>query len=173
MEKEDRSALLVMHNYNDYANQLLLETASKMSEEEFTRECSPSHGTVKGLILHIILCEYGFVLRCEGIPVSSVTDDFDTYTFPQIRALYAKVAEMRKDYLDIVNENELNEVIPVKFGEHSLNLSRWQMLFHALNHSTLHRGELSIVMTSLGYPLPTMDMILKFVTDSGQKWPWG
>jgi uncharacterized damage-inducible protein DinB len=39
-------------------------------------------------------------------------------------------------------------------------------------HSTHHRGELSIVLTELGYPLPTLDIIVHFAEQSGQAWPW-
>lgn len=36
-----------------------------------------------------------------------------------------------------------------------------------------HRGELSVVCTGLGYPLPTMDIILHFINQSGQSSPFG
>jgi uncharacterized damage-inducible protein DinB len=172
MEKIDRSALLVMHQYNDYANALVLDTAEKMTAEELTRECSPSHGSVKKLLLHIALCEYGFMLRCTGIPLDSITEDFEVLDLAGIRALFARVAKMRQDYLDIVNENELNEIITIQMKQKPLDLARWQMLAQSLIHSTHHRGELSIVMTGLGYPLPTLDVILQFIRESGQDWPF-
>jgi len=170
MDQMDKSSLLVLHNYNDYANQLVLDTASRMTEAELIKESSPSHGNVKTLLLHIVLCEYGFILRCLGTPPESVTDDFDNYSFEEIRELYARVAGMRKDYLEIVNENELNEIIPTVIGKHQLALPRWQMLAQSLVHSTHHRGELSIVLTALGYPLPTLDILLEFIKESGQQW---
>jgi uncharacterized damage-inducible protein DinB len=45
------------------------------------------------------------------------------------------------------------------------------LLAQAFVHSTHHRGELSIVLSHLGHPLPTLDIIIPFVTWSGQKWP--
>jgi uncharacterized damage-inducible protein DinB len=171
MEAIDRSALLVMHAYNDYANQLVLDTALKMKPEELSRNSSPSHGSVNELLLHIVLCEYGFILRCKGIPLDSIQEDFDTLSFQGIRDLYTKISEMRKDYLDHVDEKELNEIVSIQIAKHPLNLSRWQMLAQALIHSTHHRGELSIVMTGLGYPLPTLDPVIQFVCESGQDWP--
>ena len=68
---------------------------------------------------------------------------------------------MRKEYLEIVNENELYEVIATQIRQQPLQLTRWQMLAQSLIHSIHHRGELSIVMTGLGYPLPTLDPILQ------------
>jgi len=53
---------------------------------------------------------------------------------------------------------------------HPLTLPRWQMLAQSLLQSIHHRGELSIVMTQLGYPLPTLDPIIQFIKESGQVW---
>lgn len=41
----------------------------------------------------------------------------------------------------------------------------------AFVQSTHPRGELSIVLSQLGQSLPTLDIIIPFVTDSGQVWP--
>nr|MBP9041735.1 hypothetical protein [Anaerolineaceae bacterium] len=60
--------------------------------------------------------------------------------------------------------------ITVQIGAGRFTLPRWQLLAQSLIHSIHHRGELSIVMTELGYPLPTLDPILKYVNDSGQVW---
>jgi uncharacterized damage-inducible protein DinB len=45
------------------------------------------------------------------------------------------------------------------------------LMLQSLIHSVHHRGELSIVMTGLGHPLPTLDIILHFARESGQPWP--
>lgn len=172
MEKMDRSALLVLHHYNDHANRLVLDTAAKMSNEELVREISPSHGSVKALLLHVALCEYGFMLRCTGVPLDRVNEDFEALDLAGIHALFDRIAAMRREFLDGVSEVELEEVIPIEIGGHPFRLARWQMLAQALVHSTHHRGELSIVMTGLGYPLPTLDPILLFIRESGQTWPF-
>jgi|GEM_PF-1195548 len=173
MEQIDRSGLLVLHKYNDFANKLLLDTAAKMSEEEFTRESSPSNGSVRGLIMHFILCEYSFILRCNGTPLESINEDFDNFTFDQIRELFTRVANLRQGYLETAGDEGLNEIVHLTIRKLPLDLPRWQMLAQSLLQSIHHRGELSIVMTLLGYPLPTLDPIIQFVKESGQEWAWG
>ena len=172
MEPMNKAALLSLHAYNHYANDLVLETASHMTEDQLTCASSPSNGSVKGLLLHIAMCEYGFILRCTGTPLENTPQDFESMTFPEIRTLFATVAYMRKNYLDAVGDNVLNAVIPIQIRQQPLNLAPWQMLAQSLLHSVHHRGELSIVMTGLGYPLPTLDPILMYIRESGQDWPW-
>lgn len=172
MNSMNKSALLVLHDYNDYANKLLLDTATKMTAEELTRESSPSNGSVMGLIIHFIVCEYSFLLRCNGTPLDSINEDFDNFSFDQIRGFFTKVSSLRKEYLESVSEESLNEVVPLTIRSVPLSLPRWQMLVQSLLQSIHHRGELSIVMTTMGYPLPTLDPIIQFIKESGQVWEW-
>ncbi len=170
MDTINRSALLALHDYNCYANNLVLDTAANMSEEELTRPGSPSHGTVKALLLHLLMCEYGFLVRCTGSPIEGSPDDLESLDLNGIRALYEKVSALRKEYLDGISEEILAEVVDIHIKQKPFRLARWQMLAQSLIHSVHHRGELSIVMTGLGYPLPTLDPILKYIRDSGQVW---
>ena len=114
MEKMDRSALLVLHHYNDYATRLVLETASKLTLEELTRQFSPSHGTVKGLLLHYLLCEHGFLLRCGVTPFLDDITDPEDLDFDGIRDLFTRISAVRLEYLEKVSEGELDEVIETR-----------------------------------------------------------
>ncbi|MDO9121852.1 MAG: DinB family protein, partial [Anaerolineaceae bacterium] len=75
-------------------------------------------------------------------------------------------------YLNWVTNEKLLEIVDIPIGEHPFKLARWQLLTQSLLHSAHHRGELSIVMTGLGHPLPTLDAIIAFIHESGQTWPW-
>jgi uncharacterized damage-inducible protein DinB len=170
MNSMNKSSLLVLHNYNDYANKLLLDTAAKMTAEELTRKSSPSHDSVMGLIIHFIVCEYSFILRCNGTPLDSINEDFDNFSFDQVRDFFARVSALRKEYLETASEDTLNEIVQLTIRRRPISLPRWQMLAQSLLQSIHHRGELSIVMTNLGYPLPTLDPIVQFIKESGQEW---
>jgi uncharacterized damage-inducible protein DinB len=71
-----------------------------------------------------------------------------------------------------VTEEEIQERVKMKIGSGMVELPRCQFLAQSLLASIHHRGELSIVMTGLGYPLPTLDPIIQFVQESGQEWPF-
>lgn len=163
------SALSVLHQYNQYANSLLLESAGLLSEVELTRSCSPSHGSVLGLLQHMIGTEIYFLLECQGLPPAPDTDQVSSLN--QLKELFHLASSQREEYLQNATEEEMQERIRVKIGSGMVDLPRWQYLAQSLLASIHHRGELSIVMTGLGYPLPTLDPILQFVQDSGQEWP--
>jgi len=173
MEKPNKSALLVLHNYNSYANNLLLQTAAAMDEaSSFTALSSPSHGSVQALLTHMLTTEFFFLARSEGKPVNPKSAPDKKLTLPEITAAFNQIADERLKYLNWVSEEKLLEIVDIPIGGQPFKLARWQLLTQSLLHSAHHRGELSIVMTGLGHPLPTLDPIIAFIHESGQTWPW-
>lgn len=170
MEKLNRSALLVLHNYNDHANALLLKTASEMDEASFLSTSSPSHGTVQSLLTHMLMVEFFFLARSEGKPINPKSAPEALLTINEITVTFAQIADERQKYLNWITDDKLDEIIDIPLNGKPFRLPRWQLLAQSLIHSIHHRGELSIVMTGLGHPLPTMDPILQFVHESGQEW---
>lgn len=171
MDTMNKSSLLVLHNYNDHANTLVLETAAKLDELAFTTSSSPSHGSVQGLLTHMLTTEFFFLARAEGKPILP-KPPAAALSLEEIRLTFAQVASERRKYLDWVSEDLLAQEIIIPIGGQDFKLARWQLLAQSLVHSTHHRGELSIVLTGLDHPLPTLDIIIEFVNESGQHWPW-
>ena len=164
--------MLVLHNYNSYANQLVLQTAASMDEAAFTAQSSPSHGSVEALLTHMLTTEFFFLARSEGKPVNPKGAPDITLSLAEITAAFSQIADERLKYLNWVTEEKLVEIVDIPIGGQPFKLARWQLLTQSLLHTAHHRGELSIVMTRLGHPLPTMDPIVEFVHESGQVWPW-
>lgn len=166
----DKAALNALHSYNDYANGLVFDSAAKLSDEDLTKSSSPSHGSVQRLLVHMLGTETHFLSACIGrdldLPVSR-----DDPNMEAIRKGFGEISRLRLEYLNRAKEEEIAQAVPVEIGPGRVTLPRWQMLAQSLLHSAHHRGELSIVMTGLGRPLPTLDPILQFVAESGQEWP--
>ena len=166
----NRDGLLALYTYNAYANRLVLDTVEKLTEEEFARECSPSHGSVHGLLAHMLAGEAFFLAHCQGQPfeieparLSSPAD---------VRRYWSELEQEQHDTLTSLTEADLIREIQVELRDQPLVFAVWQLLLQALVHSIHHRGELSIVLTGLGHPLPTLDVILHFIKQSGQSWPF-
>jgi uncharacterized damage-inducible protein DinB len=166
----NRSSLLVLHDYNDYSNDLVLVTAAKMTAEELTRQSSPSHGSVMNLLQHMFGCEYFFAMECMNCVAEPSEERLCSRSITELKECFSVLNATRRHYLEEVNQYELEETISVRLGRNGVSLPRWQFMAQSLIHSIHHRGELSIVMTGLGYPLPTLDPILKYIRDSGQSW---
>ena len=172
MDTLNRSSLLVLHHYNDHANGLVLQTAANMDENALPAPSSPSHGSVLALLTHMLTTEFFFLARSEGKPVNPKSSPDKALNLVEITAAFGQISAERQKYLDWVSDERLLEVIEIPIGGQPFKLARWQLLAQSLIHSAHHRGEISIVMTGLGHPLPTLDPIIPFINESGQHWPW-
>jgi uncharacterized damage-inducible protein DinB len=161
--------LRALAQYNNHTNGILLNVTSKLTAEEFANTPSPSRESVKMLLLHLIVVEAAYYARCRG---SQFTFDPDAFTsFRDVQKLAAETAAALQSLMDL-GEEDFDREVTASFGDQSLHLPMWQMLLHTLMHSARHRGELSIILSQLGYPLPIPDLIVQFVDQSGQTWPF-
>ncbi len=164
----NQEGLLALYKYNAYANCILFETAAQLSEAQFTQASSPSHHSVRGLLLHMLEAEAFFLSVCSGQPKDELPGEM---TLADIRRHGDQIAKRTHDHLVKMTDRDLMREIEVPICRQPLQLPAWQALVQGFVHSTHHRGELSIVLTELGFPLPTLDIILQFVEQSGQQWP--
>ncbi len=165
----NQGGLLALYTYDQRAVTMVLDVAEQLTEEEFNREISPSHGTVQRLLVHSMATEADFLAACQGHPMQ-----FDVTSFQkreEIRAYWDGLEQRLHSYIQDASEEELQRELNITIRSETLRLMVWQLLLQAFLHAVHHRGELSILLTQLGHPLPTLDIILHFVEQSGQSWP--
>lgn len=164
----ESKALAALAAYNTYANHLVLTRAATLDEEQFTRESGTSHSSVQRTLRHMLATERGFLGICRG----AATPRLELETLAEIREKFAETDADFEGYVASLDAEETNREVLVDFDQIQLKLPVWKILLQVLAHATHHRGELSIIMTGLGCPLPTLDIIAQFAQQDGQQWPW-
>ena len=165
----EQSMLSTLYAYNAYANRHVLEIAGRLTDEEFTRRSSPSRESVYILLRHLLASETFFLKHCQQRALPPQLDHLATLA--DLQGYQQQLAEEQSTFIQTLTEAELHCEIDFQIGLQPLHLPMWQLLVQAFVHSTHHRGELSIVLSQLGQPLPTLDIILPLVKWSGQVWP--
>ena len=156
-----------MFRYDAYANRLVLAEVEKLSDEELNLPTSPSQGSVSKLLRHLLRSEIFFLSACAGERPTPP----DPVSAPEFSTLVDYVEKKATTLLAGLDETGLQRITSINLHGTILHFHAWQLLVQAYTHATHHRGELSIVMTELGHPLPTLDIILFFTAESGQSWP--
>lgn len=164
----NREGLLALTRYNAYANRLVLQAASHLPEADLDRQASPSHGSARGLLKHMLECETWFLAFCQGQPCAVDVDSLAT--LPQLSTAWEELAFRQETFVIQLQPADLEREVLVHLRNTEYHFPVWKLLTQALIHSTHHRGELSIVLTGLGCPLPTLDILLHFMQESGQIW---
>jgi len=164
----NRESLLVLCDYNTYANQRVLDTAAELIEEQFVKDFEISRGSVQKTLQHMLEGELYFLHLLKGEQFSGVEQP----VLGTVGSYWGSTPALFNGFIAEQTDESLQREIDVQFGEYRFHLPVWQMLMESLNHSTIHRGELSVFLTQLGHPLPDMDILIPFIKNSGQVWPY-
>ena len=157
MNKED---ILMLYKYNQWSTAKILDSAAKVSEDEFLASAPFPHGGLRSTLVHALFAEWIWRNRWEG---TSPTQRLKPEEFPTFDALRSRWAEEEKRLIAFVNnltDDQLNQVISYKNTQGVPNERiLWQMMAHLVNHGTQHKTEAAAILTSLGHSPGDIDMI--------------
>ena len=154
MTKDD---IQLLFEYDRWANHRVFQAASTLSAEEFTRDLGGSFRSVRDTLVHIVGGEWGWLTIWKE-PSLSPTYIIDFWTrhnalfnpdaFPDLSAAHSKWAEVEREQLDFVNRvtnDSLKRLLPVR----STQISLAHLMQHLANHSTYHRGQVTLMLRQL------------------------
>jgi uncharacterized damage-inducible protein DinB len=154
----------LLYAYDRWANNRVLQAASTLSTEQFTRDQGGSFPSVRDTFLHIIAGEWVWLAYWKEPPISPAfltalrsrrNALFNPSTFPDVAAVQLKWAEVEKEQAEFVNrvtDESLGKMLPFRETRASLQ----QLMLHLVNHSTYHRGQVALMMRQLNAePLAT------------------
>lgn len=161
MNRED---IQLLYEYDRWANNRVLQAASALTPEQFMRDLGGAFRSLRDTLVHIIAGECVWVMYWKDPPRSPelLADlkkrqaaQFDPEGFPNVVAVKAKWAEVeaeQAEFVRSVSDESLKVLLPFRGTELSLG----RLMQHLANHSTYHRGQVSLMMRQLGAePLPT------------------
>jgi uncharacterized damage-inducible protein DinB len=154
----------LLYQYDRWANNSVLQAASALGVERFTRDLGGSFRSVRDTLVHIVGSERTWLTYWkEPSPHSAFLADlwtrhdalFNPNGFPDLAAVQLKWAEVEREQAEFVNRatNEsLQRMLPV--GAKQISLAH--LMQHLANHSTYHRGQVALMMRQLAAePLAT------------------
>ena len=147
----------LLFEYDRWANNRVLQAASALSVEQFTRDLGGSFRSVRDTLVHIIGGGWGWLAYWKE-PSHTAAFLTDLWTrcdklfrpnaFPNAAAVRQKWAEVEKEQTEFVNrvtEESLTKMLPFRKREVSLK----HLMLHLANHSTYHRGQIALMMRQL------------------------
>ncbi|HYK81736.1 MAG TPA: DinB family protein [Gemmatimonadales bacterium] len=147
--------------YNAWANRLMFAALRPLPVEQYVRDLKSSHGGVHGTLCHIVWAEQLWLTRWLGRPAPPVPQGKDLATLAAAEARWEQVEAERAAWLADLTERRLDDtwaVRPSSGGEfvHTLR----QMVRHAIDHSSYHRGQIVTLLRQLGVTPPSTGLIV-------------
>jgi len=154
MTKED---IRLLYEYDRWANHRVFNAASVLTPEQFTRDLGGSFRSVRDTIVHIVAAEWIWLSYwTEPAPGPATFSElrtrrdaiFDPSLFPDFVSVQSKWVEVEKEqtaFLSRLTDDLLQKLLPTRLGDVRLALQ----MQHMANHSTYHRGQVSLIMRQL------------------------
>ena len=139
-----------LYRYNEWANDRVFDVVSRLAPEEFTRDLGNSFPSVRDTLTHLVWGEWIWLQRWKG---SSPRHTFDSREFTDVNALKTRwlafVAEQRT-FVGAVTAERLGAVLSyVNLQGQTWQYPLWRQMYHVVNHSTYHRGEVTTMVRQL------------------------
>ena len=131
----NKSQIIELYSYDDWANKKLLMTVSQLENEEYIRDLSSSFKSIRDTMVHILGAEELWLSRWVGVQGRTLLNSDD---FP----IYSSLADRWDDYRNQINrfllsltEEDLTQEISYKnLKGISYSLELWKQMLHVTNH---------------------------------------
>ena len=155
MTTEELRTLL---DYDAWATRQLLDAASALSPEEFGREFAASYSSLRQQCSHLVATVDNYRRALQNDEPLTPTE-LDFATAPEAIAAHIRVREYLDAYLGTLSPASLNEVPQGADGKKTFLIARCEVLRHAVNHGTYHRGQIAFLLKLHGADFPETDYI--------------
>lgn len=155
--------LRTQFDYAYWANAKLFETSSKLTAEQFTQAVAGSYGSIRNTLVHMMSTEWGWMERSGGFKRGPKLRAADFPTFAAVLETWAQVESHLRQFLDSLQDKDLDRTVQFAIDDGpTRTLSVGEMMHHAAIHGVHHRGQLALLLRSLGYVSGDFDMLFYY-----------
>ena len=147
--------------YTIWATERLLNAGTILNPEELKHDFGTADRTIQGTMTHLLRSERNWLRRLQGntqgSPILLPSDERWEDMSLDWRGLQEEwrawaLGLSDEDFARVHEYKDLKGVV--------WNQPIWQIVFHVVNHSTHHRGQVSGFLRALGKTPPPLDFIL-------------
>lgn len=164
-----------LFDYTEWANDLAMEAANRLTDEDLRRDVGVSHQSIFGTLSHTAGAEWIWLERWNGrspakaeawrIWTPEACGDIAT-----LKDRWSDVVNRRAQLLTKIDEDRLAAELPFKLlsGDPS-SMPLIDQMQHVVNHSTMHRGQIVGMIRQLGIEPPSTDLLFFLRRDISPK----
>ncbi len=154
-----------LFDYTEWANDLAMEAADQLPDDDLRRDVGISHKSIFGTLLHMAGAEWIWLERWHGRSPAKA-EAWSMWTpesCPDLAALderWSEVVDRRAQLISQLDEERLAAELPFRLlsGDAS-SMPLVDQMQHVVNHGTMHRGQVVGMIRQLGIEPPATDLI--------------
>ena len=159
MQKE---GVLLLHDYNAWANARVLEAAAQVTASQFTAPAAVSFKSLRGTLVHVLSAERTWRLRCaEGVSPEAGLRQEEFTDVAALRDRWRAEESAMRAFLDGLNDADPLRTVGYTTTQGVAHQDvLWHLLLHVVNHGTQFRGEAGALLADYGHSPGDLDLIL-------------
>jgi uncharacterized damage-inducible protein DinB len=149
-----------LYDYGYWANGKLFQVASQLTPEQFTQPVAGSYGSIRNTLVHVLSAEWGWLDRCGGPQRGPALKPDDYPTLESVTRTWRTVEGHVREFLSGLKDEDLTRIVEFTNpkGEKRAGVLG-ALLQHGATHAVHHRGQVALLLRSLGYAPGNFDML--------------
>ena len=128
------------------------EGIAPLDDNLFCYDSGYSLGSLRATTAHVVDSMCQNLQRLEaGEPATPIFDS-DSPSRDEIRRAWDRAEAGWRRYLSRLDAAEFQRGNAIVYRQTAMTIPNWQIIFHVINHNTLHRAEMLDTLSRLGRP---------------------
>ena len=164
-----------LFDYTEWANNLAMDAADTLSDEQLHRDFNISHRSILGTLTHMAGAEWIWLERWHGRSPAKAEawSMWTTESCGDLGVLHDRwqgVIDRRSQFISELDEERLAADLAFKLlsGDPS-SMRLVDQMQHVANHATMHRGQVVGMIRQLGIDPPSTDLLFYLRRDISPK----
>jgi uncharacterized damage-inducible protein DinB len=158
--------LMAAARYNRWMNDKLYGLTATLTNDARKRDCGAFFKSIHGTLNHILLADRVWLSRFNGVAAASGfmapgirTLDQELFEdFEQLRRERTATDEEISTWVaELTDERLAGPLVYLRSGQPQ-ETTLWWAVAHVFNHQTHHRGQITTLLTQLGYDVGSTDL---------------
>jgi uncharacterized damage-inducible protein DinB len=165
----DRTYAITMAEYNEWMNQKLYAICAEIPDHVRKSDRGAFFKSIHGTLNHLLYGDRAWIRRFTGQSFDLPEMGVDLYAdFEELHQARIDMDQIIRDWAGTLSEEWLQQTFQYTSASTGVTHTRpaWILVTHMFNHQTHHRGQLTTLLSQLGYApgvtdlpwLPTLDV---------------
>jgi len=164
-----------LFDYMEWANDLAMEAADELPDEDLRRDVRISHKSIFGTLAHMAGAEWIWLERWNGRSPAKA-EAWSMWTpescgdLATLNDRWSEVVDARAQFISQLDEDRVIAELPFRLlsGDPS-SMRLVDQMRHVANHATMHRGQIVGMIRQLGIEPPSTDLLFYLRSDISPK----
>jgi len=157
------ATIRLLTDYTRWADARMFDAVAKLSPEQFTKDLGSSLKSVRDTVVHLASAQWIWLSRWTGTSPPAMWTAADFPTAASVREKHAALAEERASHVAAQTPESLARLCNYKnLKGDPMAFPLGQLMLHAVNHSTYHRGQVTTLIRQLGAQPVSTDLVIYY-----------